>query len=131
MAQPFNAENRELSLFAIRIRALRKRKKLTTEDVARAVNVSRQMVNRWEMDYAKPTIDKLKKLAQFLDVSIDYLVGTSEEEDLFDSRMIELEESNTPFLRYQGKPISPEDTKLLQDIYQSIVKNRKNKDEEQ
>ena len=39
------------------------------------VNISRQVVSKWERDEAKPDIDKLILIVRLFNVSIDYLFG--------------------------------------------------------
>ena len=56
--------------FSERIKALRKQAKLTQVDVAYA---------SWERGAKKPTQENLVKIAQILNVSVDYLVGNLEE----------------------------------------------------
>lgn len=57
-----------------KIAILRKNKGYTQEQLAELLNVSRQSVSRWEMDIAFPETEKLIKLSQLLDCSIDFLL---------------------------------------------------------
>ncbi|WP_394485562.1 helix-turn-helix domain-containing protein [Lacticaseibacillus rhamnosus] len=50
----------------------------TQEDVAKAVGVSRAAYSHFENNRNEPDNDTLKKLAQYYDVSIDYLLGKSD-----------------------------------------------------
>ena len=54
---------------------LRKTKKLTQEDVARYLNISRQAYCRYENDQREPSLDTLCKLADFYEESTDTLLG--------------------------------------------------------
>lgn len=53
---------------------LRKRQKLTQEQVAAAVGVSRQALSKWETGESVPDIGNCVALARFYDVSLDDLV---------------------------------------------------------
>lgn len=55
-----------------RIAALRKEKQLSQEQLADVLNTSRQSISKWERGEAYPDLEKLKDLAMFFDVSIDY-----------------------------------------------------------
>lgn len=55
--------------------SLRKAKKLTQEDVARYLNISRQAYCRYENDQREPSLDTLCKLADFYEESTDTLLG--------------------------------------------------------
>ena len=56
---------------------LRTRKKLSQEDFAAAMEVSRQSVSKWENDMAVPELEKLIKMAKLFEVSLDELVGNA------------------------------------------------------
>ena len=53
---------------------LRKRNRLTQEQVAGAVGVSRQALSKWETGESTPDIDNCIALANFYDVTLDDLV---------------------------------------------------------
>lgn len=61
-------------MFSKKIKNLRKNKKMSQLALAEICNVAQQTVYKWEHGIAYPNIDTLKKLSQFFDVSIDYLL---------------------------------------------------------
>ena len=65
--------------FSERLKKLRKDTGLTQVDVASKLGISQQAYASWERGVKKPTQDNLVKIAQILNVSVDYLVGNSEE----------------------------------------------------
>ena len=65
--------------FAERLKNLRKKVGLTQVDVAGKLGISQQAYASWERGIKKPTQENLVKIAQVLNVSVDYLVGNSEE----------------------------------------------------
>lgn len=65
--------------FSERLKKLRKDTGLTQVDVASKLGISQQAYASWERGAKKPTQDNLVKIAQILNVSVDYLVGNSEE----------------------------------------------------
>ena len=65
--------------FSERLKTLRKEAGLTQVDVAEKLGISQPAYASWERGVKKPTQENLVKIAQILDVSIDYLVGNSEE----------------------------------------------------
>ena len=58
-----------------RLALLRKEKNLTQSKVAEALNISRQLYHFYETGQRDPSTDTLCRLADFYDVSIDYLLG--------------------------------------------------------
>ena len=57
------------------LKALRKQKGLTQEELAIRLNVVRQTVSKWESGRSVPDADILMKIADVLDVSISDLLG--------------------------------------------------------
>ena len=57
-----------------RILNLRKEFGMSQEDLAEAVDVSKQSVSKWELEKALPNVEKLIRLCEFFDVSSDYLL---------------------------------------------------------
>ncbi|MDE7164033.1 MAG: helix-turn-helix domain-containing protein [Clostridiales bacterium] len=55
---------------------LRKRDKITQEDLAEKLNVSRQSVSKWETGEAYPETEKLLAICDLFDVSLDGLMRT-------------------------------------------------------
>lgn len=60
------------------IRKLRKEKNLTQKELAKILNVSDRSVGFYETGERDPDTETLNKLANFFNVSIDYLLGRTE-----------------------------------------------------
>lgn len=58
-----------------RIANLRKERKISQEELADVLNTSRQAISKWEREESDPDIDRLKDLAVYFGVSVDYLLG--------------------------------------------------------
>lgn len=58
-----------------KLQELRKNKGLTQEELAAALYVSRTAVSKWESGRGLPSIDSLKEISAFFDVSIDELLS--------------------------------------------------------
>ena len=56
---------------------LRTERKLSQEDFAAAMEVSRQSVSKWENDMAVPELEKLIKMTNLFEVSLDELVDNT------------------------------------------------------
>ncbi|EHD67126.1 helix-turn-helix family protein [Streptococcus pneumoniae GA41538] len=64
--------------FSERLKKLRKQAQLTQVDVAEKLGISQPAYASWERGVKKPTQENLVKIAQVLNVSVDYLVGNSD-----------------------------------------------------
>lgn len=57
------------------IKSLRAERGLSQEELAGAVFVTRQAVSRWENGETMPSVDTLRELSKFFDVTINKLLG--------------------------------------------------------
>jgi len=61
--------------FSNQLKKIRKEKKLTQLDVATALGITVRQYQRYESGEQTTTLENLIALADFFDVSLDYLVG--------------------------------------------------------
>lgn len=59
------------------IKMLRKSFSLSQVELAHILGVSKQCVSNWENGYIQPSLDMFIKIAQYFNVSTDYLLGLS------------------------------------------------------
>jgi len=62
------------------VAALRKKIKLSQNDLGKKVGTSGDIIGRYERDEVKPSIEVASKIADTLEVSLDYLMGKTEVE---------------------------------------------------
>lgn len=74
-----------------RIKKLRKEKGLTQKELANELNVSRPTITCYETGKRTPDKERLLEIANFFNVSVDYLLGNEEE---YKSKYIIKEKSN-------------------------------------
>lgn len=72
-----------------KITQIRKEKKFSQSDIAEAVGVSRDAISKYERDDIIPSVENAKKIANVLQVSIDYLVSENEKDEVIDNNMLE------------------------------------------
>ena len=95
------------------VRELRKKHKLTQEKVSQLTGVDRTTVNKWETINAVPNAEILKTLADYFNVTIDYLVGRT---DTLDSVVIPRPLNDIQFAFHGGLD------GLTQDDIEDVVK---------
>lgn len=76
-------------MFPERLVELRKSKKLTQQELADKLNISRATYAQYEIGRRKPDYETLEKLADFYKVSIDYLLGRTDNPFTSSTRDIE------------------------------------------
>lgn len=67
-----------MKIFAERLLELRKEKGLSQAALAKKLGVSYAVVCYWETDRSEPTAPNLVKIADYFDVSVDFLLGRTE-----------------------------------------------------
>lgn len=56
------------------LKKLREERKMSQDDLAKAMNVSRQAVYKWESNKGYPDIENIRRLSEIYNVSIDELI---------------------------------------------------------
>lgn len=64
--------------FGKRLTEVRKDKKMSQDEVGKLVGVHGAVIGRYERDEVKPSIEVATQLAEALEVSLDYLVGSTD-----------------------------------------------------
>lgn len=76
------------------ITKLRKQKKLSQNDLGKKIGTSGDIIGRYERDEVKPSIEVASKIADMLEVSLDFLIGKLkvEVDQLLLKRVIEVQQ---------------------------------------
>ena len=64
-----------MEIFIERFKLLRKQKNLTQKQLAENLNMSERCIRSYEINQRKPTFESAIKIAEFFNVSLDYLAG--------------------------------------------------------
>ncbi len=59
------------------LKTLRLQKKLSQQALAEKLHTSQQSIYKYENHITEPNLDMLKNMADFFDVSVDYIIGYS------------------------------------------------------
>ena len=70
----------------LRLRKIRKQLKLTQEDISNELNIPQSNVSLYEQGKNAPSLNYLVAFAKRCNVSIDYLLGVSDNERVYDIR---------------------------------------------
>ena len=65
--------------FSEKLRDLRKQKGISQREIAVHLNISIMAYSYYERGQREPSIDMLKNICLFFDVSADYLIGLTDE----------------------------------------------------
>ena len=87
----------EYTTFGKRLRQIRKERNLTQDEFAKMLGTSKQILSRYEREERSPRIDLVRKYAEKLKVSVDYLLGDEEAEAV--STMFWAQKKEKPFYK--------------------------------
>ncbi|MEZ7594623.1 helix-turn-helix transcriptional regulator [Streptococcus sp. 27098_8_76] len=104
--------------FAERLKELRKQANLTQVELAKRLGIGQSSYADWERGRKKPTQENLVKISQVFSVSIDYLVGNSEEKSN-DLDNVEL------LFRMNSKGLSKEEKEIFKKELIEFMEERK------
>ncbi|MDG4969493.1 helix-turn-helix domain-containing protein [Lactococcus lactis] len=67
--------------FSLCLKKLRMKRKLSQKQIAEELKISQQQYSKWEGGIITPNAETLVRLANYFDVSIDYLLGRKSERE--------------------------------------------------
>lgn len=87
--------------FSEKLIMLRKNKKWSQEDLGNELGVARQTVSKWELGETTPEMDKLLKMSEIFEITLDELM--KEEDTNIESENINnISNSKAKFIKYLG-----------------------------
>lgn len=95
------------------ITKLRKERKLSQNELGKKVGTSGDIIGRYERDEVKPSIEVASKIADILEVSLDFLIGKVEVDSQLLKRVLEIQQMN------------PEDKEHILYTLDALIKNVK------
>jgi transcriptional regulator with XRE-family HTH domain len=69
--------------FGKKLRECREAKELSQQEFAKMLKTSHSVIGRYERDEMVPSIEVVKKMADFLNTTVGYLLGETQETNLF------------------------------------------------
>lgn len=124
-----------MSTFSIRLKTLRKRKGETQDEISELLKIRRNTFSGYERGIILPPYEKIRILADHYKVSIDYLMGKSNDEnfdiksedtipDVYQQLMIISNEllSDTSIIKCKGKIIDNEEKKQIEFFIENVAK---------
>ncbi|NLY47325.1 MAG: helix-turn-helix transcriptional regulator, partial [Tissierella sp.] len=110
------------------------------EDIAKVIGVTRPAYTAYERGLRTPDYDILVTLADYFDVSVDYLLGRTDNPNPPNTDFNPLEEINKLLKKYEidqsgffdiekWKVMGPEEIKQLEDYFEFITSKAKKRNE--
>lgn len=106
-----------------RLKKLRKEGKLTQKDIATFLNISQPAYQQFESGKKKMNLETMEKLADFFNVSTDYLLGKTDFPDL--DLEVDIDKAIDNSVAYDGTPITDNDRMIIKDFLKEYFTNKK------
>lgn len=114
--------------FGLRMRKARERWGLSQIEAANKLGISSAVLSNYERNKREPDVKMLKKIAEIYDISVDYLLGITDELKPIDKEDEFLEEINDPelFAWWEDLPKNKEEElKKLREMW-NIMQRKEN-----
>lgn len=106
-----------------RLKKLRKEGKLTQKDIATFLNISQPAYQQFESGKKKMNLETMEKLADFFNVSTDYLLGKT---DFPDPELeVDIDNAIDNSVAYDGTPITDNDREIIKNFLKDYFSNKK------
>ncbi|MGX7074505.1 helix-turn-helix domain-containing protein [Falseniella ignava] len=106
-----------------RLKKLRKEGKLTQKDIATFLNISQPAYQQFESGKKKMNLETMEKLADYFNVSIDYLLGKTDIPDL--DLEVDIDNAIDNSVAYDGTPITDNDREIIKNFLKNYFSNKK------
>ena len=107
------------------IRDLRKLKKMSQSELAKVVGVSQTTVTAWETGKAEPSSSAISSLADYFNVTTDYLLGRPEKKDDDNVNYVALDKALDNARSFDGEPMDDHDREILRGILKGYFTTKK------
>jgi transcriptional regulator with XRE-family HTH domain len=114
-----------VGVFSKRLKQLRKKRKLTMQEIADYVGVAKSTYAGYESGYRQPTIESIQTISRKLHTSADYLLGLTE----YPEPPTELNHNAKEYLNYEqlhwdGVPLEKDDLDLIRNLLERVLRDR-------
>lgn len=114
-----------------RLRELRLQNKITCEYLANILGTGKSTVSKWENNQLEPDNEMMKLIAEYFNVSTDYLLGRTDDPRPFpveDTRTIDekLQDSDFAYALYEGsKELSDAEKEEILNLFEYVKSKHK------
>ena len=113
-----------------RIKELANKQGLSINALEEKLGYSRNTL--YSLKKQKASTERMQEIADYLNVSLDYLLGrtdnpaiaNSKEQFFFEGKEVDVEELASTAMRFNGKPLTEEDKKAIQNIIEIYLRKQ-------
>lgn len=104
-----------------KIRDLRNQKRMSQTDLSKILHVSQQTITKWETGKAEPSSSALNSLANYFNVSADYLLGRSKVKN---PQAHDLDDAIDGAMSFGGRPVTEHDRRMMKQLWKAYIENK-------
>jgi transcriptional regulator with XRE-family HTH domain len=122
-------------LLAKRLVELRNEKKLSQTELAKKLGIARTTLSGYELETREPDLKTIQKIASLFDVSVDYLIGITDEKKPVETKgktETEIQEwIHNPEIRptWKGRELSDEELVRLNRVLEAVLEDVKSNED--
>lgn len=105
------------------VRNLRKQKRIFQTELAKILHVSQQTITAWETGKAEPSSSAVSNLADYFNVTTDYLLGRPEKQT--ESRQQTISEAIETAMANDGKELDQHDKDVIKSLIEAYLDNKR------
>lgn len=115
-----NATKEIDKMLGLVLKQLRKERGILQNVLAKDINVTQATISSWEIERTAPNIAQLNLLANYFNVTVDYLIGRTDECNAY---IYDLGDNEKSFLKYYNK-LNEREKRAFKAMLESYVKNK-------
>lgn len=115
-----NATKEIDKMLGLVLKQLRKERGILQNILAKDINVTQATISSWEIERTAPNIAQLNLLANYFNVTVDYLIGRTDECNAY---IYDLGDNEKSFLKYYNK-LNEREKRAFKAMLESYVKNK-------
>ena len=105
-----------------RIADLRTNNHMSQFQLAKVLGIGTSTLGMYETNKRKPSPKVLNKIADYFDVSTDYLLGRKSKADKVHNMTVD--EALGTIMSFEGQPVTEHDKKVMKNLLESYLRNK-------
>lgn len=105
-----------------RISELRKNAHMSQFQLAKVLKIGTSTLGMYETNKREPSPKVLRRIADYFNVSTDYLLGRSNNKTKSDS--LSLDEAVDSVMSFDGRPVTDHDRQMMKSLWKSYLENK-------
>lgn len=105
-----------------RIAELRNNAHMSQFQLAKVLKIGTSTLGMYETNKREPSPKVLKRIADYFNVSIDYLLGRSNNKK--EKKGLSLDEAVDSVMSFDGRPVTNHDRQMMKSLWKSYLENK-------